>query len=105
MRSSHAAKEETNLVLLLKWHVQTGQYDIESGGWSRLWHFISFREYQQRALPFERNSFASYLFPRLELLAVEAVEEEGEEEVEHHEVTHDEGGQEYGEAGLGHPLN
>ncbi len=42
----------------------------------------------------------THLFPWLEFLAVEAVEEKGEEEVEYHEVAHDQGGQEDGQAGL-----
>ena len=45
-----------------------------------------------------------HLFSGLELLAVEAVEKQGQEEIEHHEVPHDEGGQEDGQAGLGHAL-
>jgi hypothetical protein len=43
----------------------------------------------------------THLFPGLEFLAVEAVEEKGEKEVEDHEVAHDQGGQEDGQAGLG----
>ncbi len=45
--------------------------------------------------------FWTHLFSGLEFLAVEAVEQEGEEEVEYHEVAHDQGGQEDGQAGLG----
>ena len=46
------------------------------------------------------NQFHTDLLSGLELFAVEAVEEEGKEEVENHEVTHDEGGQEDCKAGL-----
>lgn len=42
-----------------------------------------------------------YLFARLELLAAEAVEQKGQEEVEHEEVAHDERRQEDGETDLG----
>lgn len=51
-------------------------------------------------------SVDSNLFPILQLLAVEAVEQQGEEEVEYHEVAHDQRGQEDKEAGLrtGHLL-
>ncbi len=47
------------------------------------------------------HEFLTHLFPGLEFLAVEAVEQEGEKEVEDHEVAHDQGGQEDGQAGLG----
>ena len=44
------------------------------------------------------------LLSLLQLVAVEAVEEEGKEEVEDHEVADHEGGDEDGEAGLRSPL-
>lgn len=40
-----------------------------------------------------------YLLLRLELLRVETVEQQGQEQVQNHEVAHDERGQEDGKAG------
>jgi hypothetical protein len=43
-------------------------------------------------------SRSAHLFPLFQFVAIEAVEEEGEEEVEHHEVPDHQGGDENGKA-------
>lgn len=45
------------------------------------------------------KSLATHLLLRFELLRVEAVEQQGQEQVKDHEVAHDQRGQEDGEAG------
>ena len=46
----------------------------------------------------------NYLLPGLEFFTVEAVEEQSEEEVENHEVSHHQSRKKYGQTGFGHPL-
>ena len=45
-----------------------------------------------------------YLLSGFEFLTVEAVEQESQEEVENHEITHDQGRQENGQARLSNTL-
>ena len=45
-----------------------------------------------------------YLFPRFELFRVETVEQQRQEKIQYHEISHHQSGKKYEKARLGNPL-